>query len=706
MTIDTSGPKVSIQDVRSQLAQQLALTLIVAGLAWISLTWPNPNVPYTVSVPIGLAVAGLGGLARYLGRQRPTAARWLLTVGLSLALWSAMAFWAPSWLPFLGIALAFVAALLVPGGELATSTITFAWAALLTATGQRDDALLELALALAFAALLAWQTVRTVYTAYGWVWSSQQRADQLLREARDYQAELGRVMKSLDSSNQSLRRTQADLIAARKRAESAESAKSQFVANISHELATPLNLIVGFSEVMHLTPEVYGDAVWPPTLRRDIYQVYRSSRHLLGLIDDVFDLSRFDMIGFALNREPTPLEPLLLDTAEFVRDLFQGQAVRFEVDIAGDLPSIEIDRTRIRQVLLNLLNNARHFTEKGSVTLSARASANEVVVGVRDTGPGIAPDKVARVFEEFYQVDPSLRRRHGGAGLGLALSKRFVEAHHGRIWVESVVGEGTTFFFALPNAERRTPTSPFRPIDLPDAAPLPCVVMVDPDPRVAGLLRHQLKTVDIVSVRDLADAPQAIAQHHPRAVIHNARPDTPPALDAALTVPVIQCSLPSQSWLARDFAAAACLTKPFTADALLDEIGRLGDVRRALIVGQDRDFCQLVERMLTARGACETRRAYDAADAIEALQEEPCDLILLNDDSLELLSELKRETTAARPPVIVFIEAKLTEAEALARGREFRVTHPQGLTSKQVLQFLTTVVDGLETSYMPEEVEA
>jgi signal transduction histidine kinase len=198
---------------------------------------------------------------------------------------------------------------------------------------------------------------------------SQRRADALLREAREQRAALARIVKSLDNSNQVLRRTQAELVEARKAAEAAERMKSQFVANISHELTTPLNLILGFSEVKVLTPEVYGAFEWPVSLRRDAYQVYQNSRHLLSLIDDVFDLTRFDMVGFALNREHTDMNTFFTETVEFVRDLFHGSQVQFETHIHDRLPDLDIDRTRIRQVILNLLNNARHFTESGKVQL-------------------------------------------------------------------------------------------------------------------------------------------------------------------------------------------------------------------------------------------------------------------------------------------------------------------------------------------------
>ena len=136
---------------------------------------------------------------------------------------------------------------------------------------------------------------------------------------------------------------------------------------------------------------------WPPALRQDVYHVYRSSRHLSEMIDDILDLSRFEIAGFTLNKELTPLEPLLRSAAEIVETLFRNRALRLEVAIAQDLPALEIDRTRIRQVLLNLLKNALSFTEQGTVRLEARRAESNVLISVSDTGSG-HPDRPVAVY--------------------------------------------------------------------------------------------------------------------------------------------------------------------------------------------------------------------------------------------------------------------------------------------------------------------
>ena len=250
-------------------------------------------------------------------------------------------------------------------------------------------------------------------------------------------------------SYETQRHLQAQLVFARQQADEARRLKERFASNISHELRTPLNIILGFAEIMHLTPEVYGDVSLPPKLQRDIYQIHRSSRHLLEMIDDVLDLSHIELSQFSLSFERTDLNLFLSETVEMVSNLFKGKPVALIINIPDELPEIEIDRTRIRQVMINLLTNAQRFTPAGNVTLTVKAHDHEVSFEIADTGVVIPEDQMSLIFEEFFQVDYSLSRAHGGAGLGLAITKRFVEAHKGQLHVVSHQGKGLLFTFDL-----------------------------------------------------------------------------------------------------------------------------------------------------------------------------------------------------------------------------------------------------------------
>ena len=538
----------------------------------------------------------------------------------------------------------------------------------------------------------------------------QRQADETLELARDRQGELARALKALDNSYIVLRRTQGELVAARKQAEEAQLMKEQFAANVSHELRTPLNIILGFSEVMSLSSEVYGDVRWPPILKQDVNQIYRSARHLLDLIDDVLDLSRFEFTGFVLNREIVSLSAHLRETIEMARDLFHGRSVHLQADIPEDLPVMEIDPIRIRQVLLNLLANASRFTEKGAVKVSAQRADRSVVVSVSDTGAGISADKLPFLFDEFYQADRSLSRQHGGTGLGLAISKRFVEAHNGRIWAESQLGAGSTFSFRLPLSEADGmlgfPVRP-NPQEPAVAETHRLVLVVDPDAAVTAMIDRHVKGYKAVQVDSLERLPEQVLQHHPQAVIVNIPPGEGNLgeLSLPVSVPLIECSLPSQAWVADNLKVAACLIKPITSELLLQAVAGLGNVHDVLVIDDDRGFCHLVERMLHASGdGYQVRRAYDGETGLDELRGQPPDLLLLDlimpgIDGFMILEAIREDPRLAGIPVILLTATSLAE-DALARCRgQVVIRRPEGLRPAEVLRCLEAVVGVLEPHY-------
>jgi len=709
------GPEENLEELRGQLLGRLAMGLMgtsVFLMCLVLLVWASSPLQSFPIISLGLlgALLALGWGVRASRGARPIVARHLMVWGLTSGLLAAMGLFHAPWLPFLGLPLAFVGAMLIGGGEFATVGPIVALGVWLGRSGSRAYPLAGMFISLALGTGLAWLIVRTFYTALEWAWSMQQRADRLLGLARDRQGELVSAFKSLDIANALLRRTQRELIAARKHEEEARLMKEQFAANISHELRTPLNLIMGFSEMIYLSPEVYGDLEWPSALRQDVYQIYASSHHLLEMIEDVLDLSRFEFVGFTLNREPAELEPLLRDTVGIVDDLFRGQPVRLEVEIAPDLPILRIDRTRIRQVLLNLLNNAARFTEEGAVRVEAKRGDGEVVIAVSDTGPGIPADELPHLFQEFYQVDRSIRRRHGGAGLGLAISKQFVEAHDGRIWVESEDAVGSTFTFTLPIPGEHVPLSPLkleRPLE-PAASEMPAPILVlDSDPAVATLIDRHVEEYEVIQVEDVGGLGDALMLHHPRAVVWNVPPgngvnpdDLPP-----VSVPFIECSLPSQAWVADGLAVAAVLTKPVTTERLLREVERVGGVREVLVVDDDWGFCQLVERILEASGRpFQVRRAYDGEDGLERMRERRPDLLLLDLimpglDGFQVLEEMRHEPALADVPVVILTATSYAEDALAQRSGQMVIHRPDGLIPAEVLRCLRAVVGVLEARY-------
>jgi signal transduction histidine kinase len=222
--------------------------------------------------------------------------------------------------------------------------------------------------------------------------------------------------------------------------------KSQFLANMSHELRTPLNAILGYTEL--IVDGVYGA---PSDKMQDVLRRIESNgKHLLGLINDVLDLSKIEAGQLVLSLSDYSLKDVVQTVFGAVEPLATEKNIALKIDVSADLPPGRGDERRLTQVLLNLVGNAIKFTDIGEVVIAASAANGSYNLAVRDTGPGISPADQAKLFQEFQQADNSITRKKGGTGLGLAISRRIIELHGGRIGVDSQVGQGSTFWVTLP----------------------------------------------------------------------------------------------------------------------------------------------------------------------------------------------------------------------------------------------------------------
>ena len=250
-------------------------------------------------------------------------------------------------------------------------------------------------------------------------------------EVQDRTRELATALAELDRKSREL--------------EAASRHKSEFLANMSHELRTPLNAITGFSQVLH--KQLFGEI--NEKQAEYLEDILGSARHLLSLIDDVLDLAKVEAGQIELQVAPFSLPEALERGVVIVRERATKGGVRISLSSDPGISTVVGDERRIRQVIFNLLSNAVKFTPPGgTVDVTAAQLDGEVRVSVRDTGPGIAPEDRDRIFEEFQQAAAGKEQREG-TGLGLALSKRLVELHDGRIWVESELGHGSTFTFTF-----------------------------------------------------------------------------------------------------------------------------------------------------------------------------------------------------------------------------------------------------------------
>jgi signal transduction histidine kinase len=228
--------------------------------------------------------------------------------------------------------------------------------------------------------------------------------------------------------------------------EAASEHKSRFLANMSHELRTPLNAILGYSEL--ILDGTYG--ILPAKVAGVLERVATNGKHLLSLVNDILDLSKIEAGQLKLSFEDYGMTTVVEAVVAATESLAQAKGLALLASVADGLPAGCGDARRLTQVLLNLVGNAIKFTDKGEIEIAATASAGYFHLAVRDTGPGISEADRLRIFEEFQQVENATTRTKGGTGLGLTISKRIVEMHGGKIWVESTLGQGSTFRITLP----------------------------------------------------------------------------------------------------------------------------------------------------------------------------------------------------------------------------------------------------------------
>jgi ammonium transporter, Amt family len=262
--------------------------------------------------------------------------------------------------------------------------------------------------------------------------------EELEKRVLERTAQLGEANKQLAAQNEQLTR--------------ASRMKSEFVARMSHEFRTPLNSIIGFSDLL----AEQGEGPLAEAYADYVTHVSDGAHHLLALVNDILDLSRIEAGRMDLQHEEFAATDAISEVLSVTRTLAEARQIELRSHVSPGLVAYG-DRTRFKQILYNLVSNAVKFTPAiGSVQVNAEPDYSEIRFGVSDTGIGIPPDQQNAIFDEFTQLAPAASGVKEGAGLGLAISKRIVELHGGRIWVESAVGQGSRFFFTMPAADART----------------------------------------------------------------------------------------------------------------------------------------------------------------------------------------------------------------------------------------------------------
>ncbi|GIV70159.1 response regulator [Caldilinea sp.] len=550
------------------------------------------------------------------------------------------------------------------------------------------------------AALTAWLSTRRLFTALEWALNMTAHAHRSAEEARAHRAELQRVLHSLDLALSRLERSNRALAFAQEAAERAYRFKSEFVANVSHELRTPLNLIVGFSEMMTTAPESYGGKPLPGEYRGDMLAIYRSSRHLLDLINDVLDLSQIESGRMAIHKERVLIQDVIQEAVEIVRGLAEARHLQLVVEAPETPLAVELDRVRIRQVLLNLLTNAMRYTEQGCVCVRAWSDEQELTVLVQDSGRGIAPEKLARAFEAFDRLDEE-QLTHG-SGLGLAVSKKFVELHDGRMWIESELGRGTTvgFTLPLPTQNRQPVRSTLRTSrPLPQENRQPLALLIHNDTRALALLRRHIVNCEFVLAENAEEAQALMKELAPDAVIvetgsmgewRRLTANHP----AALETPALIAPLPSARQTGAALGASYYLPKPVGREDIAFVLKRLPRApRTALVVDDDPHIVRLIGRMLrSALPEIQVMEAFGGEEALALAQARPPDIIFVDlympgMNGEAFIQEVQLDPRLARTTIVV-VSVRSVEQELAPIQGELWIRREHGFTLSELLLLL------------------
>ena len=718
MNNESSSRAENARELQSQSIEIVAIFLILIGYVWlIVVIWPETGDLVPPGSWIGAAALVLGATAGLLlRRSRPTFASWLVIAGsLGCATATLLTHRALDLTYLYLIPLLIASALAGRRGLaiVASLSISLGLYCNLFVIGLSPFSRFVWlpASVLALATVVYALATRNTQASLAWMWHGYEQAEHNERLATERQAELRRALKALDETTYRLERANTELAQSRNRAEDARRLKQQFAQTISHELRTPLNLIVGFTDLMTQSPEYYG-APLPVAYQRDIAIVARNARHLQNLVNDVLDLARIEAAEMAIIPEETDPALLVREAVATAESLAQAHGLVLVTELAPDLPKLWVDPTRIRQVLFNLLNNAARFTERGQIAVKVGRSGPDVVFAVSDTGIGIAPEDLGRIFEEFQQADGTRRRRHGGAGLGLAISRRFVQMHGGRIWAESEMGKGSSFYFTVPTMAGGELIASGERSRLPDVARVepeqaPMLLVVTSNPAGAGLIARYLHGCRTLILSDLGQAREMAERLLPQGVLIDAlhMPMSAETLQqlasewSLVRTTFMACALPGEGVLQDWLNVAGYLIKPVTRERLWDTLRPLGEqVDRILVVDDDRDFARLVTRMLD-----HPMRRYQVyiADtgrrALDLLQTQPFDLILLDMvlpdiDGVQVIEEIRLHPEWAAIPIVVVSGQDETMMKATAAG-PLMLARSNGLAPAELLRWLHAWLD-------------
>ncbi len=496
----------------------------------------------------------------------------------------------------------------------------------------------------------------------------------------------------------------SELEKARRDAEEANHAKSAFLANMSHELRTPLNAIIGFTRIVKRK----GDKILPDKQIENLDKVLVSAEHLLGLINTVLDISKIEAGRMEVHATNFDLKSLINLVSATTQPLLKDGNVAFRTELPDDLPMVNSDIEKIKQVLINLVSNAAKFTNEGEITLEVRRVNEQIEIDVTDTGIGISPEALEHIFEEFQQADSSTTREYGGTGLGLSISRSLARLLEGDLRVESEVGVGSTFTFSFPisyGQQEEVPSAEPLPVDSSGDEPL--ILVIDDNQDAIYLMREMLEAAGyrVAVARDGDEGLSLAGELTPYAitldimmpkkdgwqVLHDLKSNS-----ATKSIPVILISIVDQKALGYRLGAEDYLVKPLQEDEILQSLQSIkrrgGDrpLKRLLVVDDDPTVEDMISQLLEGK-QYQVESASDGLDALEKIRADKPDAILLDLmmprlDGLGLIERLKQDPELADLPVIVLTAKLLNQKEKEAlKASVGQVIQKQGISGEELL---------------------
>ena len=491
--------------------------------------------------------------------------------------------------------------------------------------------------------------------------------------------QLGLLIDGFNDMLVQIQNRDAALTVAKEAAEQANRTKSAFLANMSHELRTPLNAIIGYSEMLQEEAEDQGQQDLIPDLRK----IHGAGKHLLALINDILDLSKIESGKMELYLETFDVPALIKDVQSTILPLVEKNANQLHMRYPGDLGSMHADVTRVRQVLFNLLSNASKFTTRGEITLDVRREFADgddwMLFAVTDTGIGLTPEQLGKLFQAFTQADASTSRKYGGTGLGLVISRRFCQMMGGDITVTSEPGRGSCFTVRLPVevSERRTgvPTPP-RPRPQPQewrepapAEAIATVLVVDDDQNARDLMQRGL-------TREGFRVVTAVGGEDGLRLARELRPDVitldvlMPGMDGwavlrvlkndpeVATIPVILVTMVDDKDMGYALGAADYLPKPIDRERLASLLRKYQCHPGPVLIVEDDEATREMMRRTLEQDGWTVEEAENGRVALSRVGQHAPGLILLDlmmpeMDGFEFVEMLRRNEAWRKIPIVV-----------------------------------------------------